>query len=179
MDKTYIRKSNVTLSEFRDQLKSDKVFNALTESQQNAYLNKASDRYNALSNNQGRSEYNFDCITDADLVLAPTASSYSNSFDKYLQIKFEAYDATADVVSGLITTAIDLSVNGTPTIDTSGGYAEYTIDIAGGTLNRHYRIEPPSPNYADVELVDSNTIRITAPLNHDEFSVLVKKVKET
>lgn len=179
-DKTYTRLSSVTLADFRDQLTVDPVFNSLSESQQNTVINAAIDQYNEKSNLLGLDEYKFNAVSDADLVLSPSVSGNAAQYEDYLEIDFEAYDGTAEVVTANTDTNVgDLTFDDPPTIDVSGALAVYTISITGSTFDGRLYFEPPYPGLVSFELVNTTTFKVHAQKSHSAFSIVLKKRKQT
>lgn len=177
--KVYTRLSETTRQIFRDQCAADPVFSLLTESQQNAFINVAVDKYNKFSNEEDLGEYEFDTIADADIFLSPTISSFSNLYHAYLKIKFGAYDGEDTVINDVDDTKVLIAIDeGNITVDDSDDeYVIYTIPITGATLNRTFKLMPPQPSYADLEY-SGNNIVVTVRKNHEAFDVEIEKRKE-
>ena len=182
MDKTYTRLSNVTLSNFRELLKADVVFNSLSETQQNVAINNAVEKMAVKLNQLGHSDYKFDSIGDASLVLAPTPSSYQNLFDGYLHVKFASYTGDYSAVSSVSGTKVDFD-NLVPATDVavsiSGSLVTYVISLGGATVDGDTIIELSSPGVANVVNSTADEITVVASTSHAEFSVFLKNAKET
>lgn len=177
-DKSYTKLSNVTLEDFRTLLEADAVFNSLVTAQQNTAINLAIEDAAKLLANNGYDYYNFDCIADADLVLAPTASSVANLYEKYLQIKFAVHDGTADVVSQVAGTKVGFALE-SASYALVNGLACYTINVTGGTIDGHTRIQPPQPSDIGIERVDGTSFKVYAETDHGVFSAWLIKMKES
>lgn len=180
-DKTYPRLSNVSLSEFKNQLIADSVFASLTDSQQTAVINEAVDKYNKLSNELSLDEYIFNAILDADLVLAPTLSSYNTLFSAYCKIKFDAYDAgSTNIISYVAATKVliypDEENYEAGTNDPNN--VVYTIPMLGATLDKTYKILTPDQSYVYAYL-SSNNLIVTVPKSHVAFDIEIEKKKES
>lgn len=61
------RKGTTTLEEVRVMLAVDPVFNALSEAEQNNFINNAAQQVADLRNNEGKEDFNAD-TADIDLV---------------------------------------------------------------------------------------------------------------
>lgn len=182
MDKDYTRLSNVTLSEFREQLKADRLFNSLSEIQQNAFINQAQEKLNALLNDEGYDDYNFDANSDADLVLAPTSSGLSVLYDDYIQLKFAADTAhDGSNVTGA-SSNINWSLSSASASD-DGSLITYVITLSNSESNvidGNTDIHCSTPKGADIVKVNGTSFNVIAEYGHtDEFSIYVKNWKES
>lgn len=180
-DKAYTRLGSKTLDQLKDQCKADPVFALLSDTQQTEVIHESVMDYCDKSIKLGLNEYKFNAIGDADLVLSPSAAGNEASFEDYLEVIFDAYDGTAEVVTANTDTNVgDLTFDDPPTIDVSGTLAVYTISITGSTFadGRLY-FEPPYPGLVSFELVNATTFKIHAAKTHTAFSIVLKKRKLT
>ena len=63
----FSRKGIITLEEARTMLNADPVFDVLSETEQNTFINSAVQQVADLRNNEGKEDYNADTV-DIDLV---------------------------------------------------------------------------------------------------------------
>lgn len=175
----YVRLSPITYSQINDALKSNRLYNKLTENEKLSKIHYAVQKLAKLKNKLGHPDYKFNTVSDASLVLTPTTGTYTNLYLAYLKIKFGEYDGEDTIINDVDATKILLAIDeGNITIvDTDPDMITYTIPITGATLNRTFRIMPPSPSYVDVDF-SSNNLIVTAPKNHVAFDVEIEKKKE-
>ena len=154
----------------------------LTTAQKISILNSAQEEIVTFVNEYtDRKDYIHDIVAAADDLLSPSAAGNEASFEDYLEIIFDAYDGTAEVVTANTDTNVgELTFDDPPTIDISGTLAVYTITITGSTFadGRLY-FEPPYPGLVSFELVSATSFKIHVAKSHTPFSIVLKKRKLT
>lgn len=179
MADVYERLSSITFSQIDNDLKTNKIYSKLNENEKLSKIHSAFQKIARMRNSLGKNPYEFDTISDANKVLTPTLSGIGNLYTAYLKIKFGEYDGEDTVINDVDATKILLSIDeGNIVIDdTDSQSVIYTIPITGVTLNRTFRIMPPTPHYIDIN-VSGNNLIVIAPKNHVAFDIEIEKKKE-
>ena len=129
-----------------------------------------------------RTDYYESADGDADLVLAPTASSTSNMYDGYLHIKFSAYTGDYSAVSNVSASKVDFS-NLTPADDVAvsidGTLVTYVISLTGATVDGNTILQISDPEAANVTRSGTDEITVVTSTSHGAFSIFLKNAKES
>jgi len=173
--------TNHTGAEISDLFFEDKRFEYLTDTQKLSNLNFAKEKVIEFLNSIDKPDFLFDTIGDADLVLAPTGSSYGNLYDGYMHIKFGAYDGTIGVIAEVtaMTIGFDTLGAGDKAIDISGTPCIYTLSFGGESMDEDTIVHPGEDTEASLEKIGGDELTITVIKSHSAFSIFVKNAKES